>query len=104
MGLLLITTVIIGKDTYLSGLKRSFDPTAAQIVQELVEIQQHARNDRPSEGANEFELTMASSFQSESLADKPKYYDNTNAKVGPSPVLWMGFNFLFFFEIVECIY
>lgn len=62
IGLLLICTIVVGKDIYLCGLQRSFDPSSAIIVQELVEIQELA-SDEIEEG-NNLELTMAKTFQS----------------------------------------
>jgi hypothetical protein len=38
LGLLIIVFVLIGKDLYLSGLQRNFDPSSAQIVQEVLSI------------------------------------------------------------------
>ena len=35
LGMIIIIYVIIGKDLYLNGLQRNFDPTSAQIVQEV---------------------------------------------------------------------
>jgi hypothetical protein len=35
LGLFIIVFVLIGKDLYLSGLQRNFDPSSAQIVQEV---------------------------------------------------------------------
>lgn len=35
LGMIIITYVIIGKDLYMNGLQRNFDPNSAQIVQEV---------------------------------------------------------------------
>ena len=64
IGLLLICTVVVGKDVYLCGLRRSFDPSPAIIVQELVESQKVGADD--SEG-DDMELMMASNFKSEAV-------------------------------------
>jgi phospholipid-transporting ATPase len=70
IGLLLICTIVVGKDLYLCGLKRSFDPTSAIIVQELVEMQELS-GDETGEG-NDLELTLASSFQSAEAVSNDK--------------------------------
>lgn len=84
-GLVLICTVIIGKDMYLCGLRRSFDPSPATIVQELVQMEELTGD--PVDDGCDLELTMASTFNNPNSSEKPKYYDNTNAKVGPSAML-----------------
>jgi hypothetical protein len=35
LGLLLLIGLIIGKDVYLNGLQRSFDPKAPHVIQEV---------------------------------------------------------------------